>query len=115
MTECDDGIINLIGGNSAAASSGRTFETTSPIDASFIANAALGRAEGIDAAAQPARDGKSLPSPKHLNVTSRSPIGPVGVITQWNTLSMLSTCKIAPALAAGRPGHGTGLAGIPAR
>jgi 5-carboxymethyl-2-hydroxymuconic-semialdehyde dehydrogenase len=31
----------------------------------------------------------------------RQPIGPVGVITPWNTPFMLSTWKIAPALAAG--------------
>jgi 5-carboxymethyl-2-hydroxymuconic-semialdehyde dehydrogenase len=48
-----------------------------------------------------ARDGKSLPSPDHLNITGRKPIGPVGVITPWNTPFMLSTWKIAPALAAG--------------
>ena len=48
-----------------------------------------------------ARDGQSLPTPKHMNVTSRVPMGPVGVITPWNTPFMLSTWKIAPALAAG--------------
>lgn len=48
-----------------------------------------------------ARDGASLPSAEHWNVTSRAPIGPVGVITPWNTPFMLSTWKIAPALAAG--------------
>jgi 5-carboxymethyl-2-hydroxymuconic-semialdehyde dehydrogenase len=48
-----------------------------------------------------ARDGQALPTPTHLNVTSRSPLGPVGVITPWNTPFMLSTWKIAPALAAG--------------
>lgn len=48
-----------------------------------------------------AQDGKSLPSPDHLNITGRKPIGPVGVITPWNTPFMLSTWKIAPALAAG--------------
>jgi len=48
-----------------------------------------------------ARNGLSLPTPTHLNYTSRSPIGPVGVITPWNTPFMLSTWKIAPALAAG--------------
>ena len=37
----------------------------------------------------------------HLNYTMRQPIGPVGVITPWNTPFMLSTWKIAPALAAG--------------
>ena len=36
-----------------------------------------------------------------VNITSRRPIGPVGVITPWNTPFMLSTWKIAPALAAG--------------
>ena len=36
-----------------------------------------------------------------LNMTTRVPIGPVGVITPWNTPFMLSTWKIAPALAAG--------------
>ncbi len=48
-----------------------------------------------------AADGKSLPAQDHINYTSRSPIGPVGVITPWNTPFMLSTWKIAPALAAG--------------
>ncbi|MFT7476302.1 MAG: 5-carboxymethyl-2-hydroxymuconic-semialdehyde dehydrogenase, partial [Verrucomicrobiales bacterium] len=48
-----------------------------------------------------AADGQSLPSADHINYTSRSPIGPVGVITPWNTPFMLSTWKIAPALAAG--------------
>lgn len=36
-----------------------------------------------------------------MNTTSRRPIGPVGVITPWNTPFMLSTWKIAPALASG--------------
>ncbi len=48
-----------------------------------------------------AADGRSLPTAEHLNVTSRRPIGPVAVITPWNTPFMLSTWKIAPALAAG--------------
>ena len=48
-----------------------------------------------------ARDGQSLPATDHLNYTLRQPIGPVGVITPWNTPFMLSTWKIAPALAAG--------------
>lgn len=48
-----------------------------------------------------ARDGHTLHSPTLLNLTSRIPIGPVGVITPWNTPFMLSTWKIAPALAAG--------------
>lgn len=48
-----------------------------------------------------AGDGLSLPTETHLNYTLRQPIGPVGVITPWNTPFMLSTWKIAPALAAG--------------
>lgn len=48
-----------------------------------------------------ANDGQSLPTADFVNYTSRSPIGPVGVITPWNTPFMLSTWKIAPALAAG--------------
>jgi len=48
-----------------------------------------------------ARDGLSLPTQSHLNYTLRTPIGPVGVITPWNTPFMLSTWKIAPALASG--------------
>ena len=46
-------------------------------------------------------DGLSLPSEHHVNYTTRHAIGPVGVITPWNTPFMLSTWKIAPALAAG--------------
>ena len=48
-----------------------------------------------------AQDGRSLPTHEHLNYTIRQPIGPVGIITPWNTPFMLSTWKIAPALAAG--------------
>jgi 5-carboxymethyl-2-hydroxymuconic-semialdehyde dehydrogenase len=48
-----------------------------------------------------ARNGLSLPATQHMNYTLRQPIGPVGVITPWNTPFMLATWKIAPALAAG--------------
>lgn len=48
-----------------------------------------------------ANDGQSLPTSEHINYTTRHPIGPVGVITPWNTPFMLSTWKIAPALASG--------------
>ena len=48
-----------------------------------------------------ARDGNSLPADDHMNYSIRQPIGPVAVITPWNTPFMLSTWKIAPALAAG--------------
>ena len=70
----------------------------------FIAKAALRGAENFrfyaDRAPE-ARDGKALRMDGQLNVTSRAPIGPVGIITPWNTPFMLSTWKIAPALAAG--------------
>ncbi len=48
-----------------------------------------------------ARDGLSLLASTHMNYTMRVPIGPVGIITPWNTPFMLATWKIAPALAAG--------------
>ena len=48
-----------------------------------------------------ARNGLALHQRQHTNYTLRTPIGPVGVITPWNTPFMLSTWKIAPALAAG--------------
>jgi len=70
----------------------------------FMSKAALRGAENFRFFADlapGARDGKSLPTKDHMNVTSRHPIGPVGVITPWNTPFMLSTWKIAPALAAG--------------
>ncbi|WP_158971513.1 5-carboxymethyl-2-hydroxymuconate semialdehyde dehydrogenase [Chachezhania sediminis] len=48
-----------------------------------------------------AEDGTVTRTPTQMNTTSRRPIGPVGVITPWNTPFMLSTWKIAPALASG--------------
>jgi len=48
-----------------------------------------------------AKNGSSLYQNEHTNFTLRTPIGPVGIITPWNTPFMLSTWKIAPALAAG--------------
>jgi 5-carboxymethyl-2-hydroxymuconic-semialdehyde dehydrogenase len=48
-----------------------------------------------------AADGVALPAEEHVNYTMRQAIGPVAVITPWNTPFMLSTWKIAPALAAG--------------
>ncbi|MCA2012995.1 5-carboxymethyl-2-hydroxymuconate semialdehyde dehydrogenase [Cereibacter sphaeroides] len=70
----------------------------------FMSKAALRGAENFRFFADQApgaRDGQTLHAPGQLNVTSRHPIGPVGVITPWNTPFMLSTWKIAPALAAG--------------
>ncbi|MEE2983546.1 MAG: 5-carboxymethyl-2-hydroxymuconate semialdehyde dehydrogenase [Pseudomonadota bacterium] len=70
----------------------------------FMSKAAIRAAENFrffaDRAPE-ARDGLSLPAEQHVNYTLRQPIGPVGVITPWNTPFMLSTWKIAPALAAG--------------
>lgn len=70
----------------------------------FMSKAALRGAENFryfaDQVVQ-ARDGQHLKSPTLMNITTRNPIGPVGVITPWNTPFMLSTWKIAPALAAG--------------
>ena len=70
----------------------------------FMAKAALRGAENFrffaDRAPE-ARDGKTLRNEGQVNFTTRVPIGPVGLITPWNTPFMLSTWKIAPALAAG--------------
>ena len=70
----------------------------------FMSKAALRGAENFryfaDQVVQ-ARDGQHLKSRTLMNITTRVPIGPVGVITPWNTPFMLSTWKIAPALAAG--------------
>ncbi len=70
----------------------------------FMSKAALRGAENFRYFADQvtsARDGQNLASPTLMNITSRVPIGPVGVITPWNTPFMLSTWKIAPALASG--------------
>ncbi|NKB98843.1 MAG: 5-carboxymethyl-2-hydroxymuconate semialdehyde dehydrogenase [Pseudomonadales bacterium] len=48
-----------------------------------------------------AENGQALYQADHTNYTMRSPVGPVGIITPWNTPFMLATWKIAPALAAG--------------
>ncbi|MBI1201097.1 MAG: 5-carboxymethyl-2-hydroxymuconate semialdehyde dehydrogenase [Rhodopseudomonas sp.] len=165
-----DGVLNQIGGEAVAASSGATFDTISPVDLKPLAQVARGDAADIDRAAQAAkaafpawaalggdkrkallhkiadaivaraeeialvecmdtgqslkfmakaalrgaenfrffadrapeaRDGKVLRTEGQLNLTGRMPIGPVGIITPWNTPFMLSTWKIAPALAAG--------------
>src|SRR6201985_1977403 len=70
----------------------------------FMAKAAIPAAENFrfcaDKCAE-SRDGLNTPSEEHWNISTRVPIGPVGVITPWNTPFMLSTWKIAPALAAG--------------
>ena len=166
----EQGVLNLIGGESKPSSDGTTFETISPVDLRPLGNVAHGKAADVDAAAKAAkrafpawaalsgekrkallhkiadaivaraeeiafvecmdtgqalkfmakaalrgaenfrffadrapeaRDGRMLRTDGQLNMTSRAPIGPVGIITPWNTPFMLSTWKIAPALAAG--------------
>jgi 5-carboxymethyl-2-hydroxymuconic-semialdehyde dehydrogenase len=70
----------------------------------FMSKAAVRSAENFRFFADriaDARNGLNLPTADHWNVTTRVPIGPVGIITPWNTPFMLSTWKIAPALAAG--------------
>ena len=70
----------------------------------FMSKAALRGAENFRFFADrapDARNGLFLPSPTLANFTTRTPVGPVAVVTPWNTPFMLSTWKIAPALAAG--------------
>jgi 5-carboxymethyl-2-hydroxymuconic-semialdehyde dehydrogenase len=79
-----------------------SMDTGQPIR--YMAKAALRGAENyrfFADRAPGAGDGLSLPDTDHLNYTLRQPIGPVGIVTPWNTPFMLSTWKIAPALAAG--------------
>ena len=68
----------------------------------FMSKAALRGAENFryfaDQVIQ-ARDGQHLKSPSLMNITTRVPIGPVGVITPWNTPFMRSWL---------RSGHGWG-------
>src|SRR3954469_12264658 len=70
----------------------------------FMSKAALRGAENFRFFADRAPDaqnGLALPTSDHINYTIRQPIGPVGVITPWNTPFMRSTGEIAPARAAG--------------
>ena len=79
-----------------------SFDTGQPLR--FMSKAAVRGAENFRFFADmavTAGDGLSMQAPEHLNFSLRQPIGPVGVITPWNTPFMLSTWKIAPALASG--------------
>ncbi len=70
----------------------------------FMAKAALRGTENFRYFADLAplaRDGLTLRAPGQVNMTSRSPISPVGIITPWNPPFMLASWKIAPALAVG--------------
>ena len=51
--------------------------------------------------AMDAHDGQARPTEGLISTATRSPIGPVGIITPWNTPFLIATWKIAPALAAG--------------
>lgn len=95
-------VADLIEANAEELSLLEVLDTGQPLR--FMAKAALRGAANFRFFAdrcEEARDGKAMPTEEHLNYTSRTPIGAVGVITPWNTPFMLSTWKIAPALAAG--------------
>jgi 5-carboxymethyl-2-hydroxymuconic-semialdehyde dehydrogenase len=95
-------VAELIEDNAADIALLESLDTGQPIR--YMSQAAARSAENFRFFAdrvESARDGLSLPAEGQLNYTLRSPIGPVGVITPWNTPFMLSTWKIAPALAAG--------------
>jgi 5-carboxymethyl-2-hydroxymuconic-semialdehyde dehydrogenase len=95
-------IADLIEANAEKIAVLESYDTGQPIR--FMAKAAVRAAENFrffaDKAAN-ANNGLNLPTPDHWNITTRVAIGPVGVITPWNTPFMLSSWKIAPALAAG--------------
>ena len=79
-----------------------SLDTGQPIR--FMSQAAKRGAENFRFFADKAPEadrGLSLPAREHVNYTLRVPVGPVTAITPWNTPFMLSTWKIAPALAAG--------------
>lgn len=95
-------VADLIEENAAEIALLESLDTGQPIR--FMSKAAVRGAANFRFFAdrvESATDGLSLPTKEHLNYTIRQPIGPVGVITPWNTPFMLSTWKIAPALAAG--------------
>lgn len=95
-------IADRIEAEAEAISLVETADTGQPLH--FTAKTATRGAENFrffaDRAPQ-ASDGLSFSTATHTNYTLREPIGPVGVITPWNMPFMLSTWKIAPALAAG--------------
>lgn len=95
-------VADLIEENAEELALLESLDTGQPIR--FMSKAAIRGADNFRFFAdrcESARDGLSLPADNHLNYTLRTPIGAVGVITPWNTPFMLSTWKIAPALASG--------------
>lgn len=95
-------VADLIEENAEEIALLESLDTGQPIR--FMAKAAIRGAANFRFFAdrvEGANDGVSLPTKEHLNYSIRQSIGPVGVITPWNTPFMLSTWKIAPALASG--------------
>jgi len=95
-------IADAIEANAETIALVESFDTGQPLR--FMSKAAIRGAENyrfFADMAPNARNGFSLPAQQHMNYSLRQPIGPVGIITPWNTPFMLSTWKIAPALAAG--------------
>ena len=84
-------------GRLVALETGKALRTESRVEASIVADA-LQFYGGLGSELK----GESVPfSPEMLTVTTREPIGVVGVIIPWNAPMMLMALKIAPALVAG--------------
>jgi acyl-CoA reductase-like NAD-dependent aldehyde dehydrogenase len=84
-------------GRLVALETGKALRTESRVEASVVADA-LQFYGGLGSELK----GESVPfSPEMLTVTTREPIGVVGVIIPWNAPMMLMALKIAPAIVAG--------------
>jgi acyl-CoA reductase-like NAD-dependent aldehyde dehydrogenase len=84
-------------GRLVALETGKALRTESRVEASIVADA-LQFYGGVASEIK----GESVPfSPEMLTITTREPIGVVGVIIPWNAPMMLMALKIAPALVAG--------------
>ncbi|MBI5812605.1 MAG: aldehyde dehydrogenase family protein [Meiothermus silvanus] len=123
-------VTHFIGGEFVAGARGQIFESLDPSNNQVLAHVYRGHAEDVDQAARAARaafDKWKLSAKarkkyllkiaelleKHadelaviacaewINYTVRVPVGVCGIITPWNAPLMLSTWRIAPALAFG--------------
>ncbi|MBT2325009.1 aldehyde dehydrogenase family protein [Variovorax paradoxus] len=84
-------------GRLVALETGKALRTESRVEASVVADA-LQFYGGLGSELK----GESVPfSPEMLTVTTREPVGVVGVIIPWNAPMMLMALKIAPAIVAG--------------
>jgi acyl-CoA reductase-like NAD-dependent aldehyde dehydrogenase len=84
-------------GRLVALETGKALRTESRVEASIVADA-LQFYGGVASELK----GESVPfNPDMLTITTREPIGVVGVIIPWNAPMMLMALKIAPALVAG--------------